>query len=72
LSDASKRGAGEKDSFSKSRENGEEKFSVSGTVISSEGEVVFVSLSTEDRFSNFKNRPLPPEPYTQVIELLPH
>jgi len=33
--------------------------------------VVFVSLYTLDRFKDFKNKPLPPEPYTQVIELSP-
>jgi hypothetical protein len=48
---------------------GEEKYGVSGIVTFSEGEVVFVSLYTQDRFNDFKNRPLPPEPYTQVIEL---
>lgn len=48
---------------------GEEKYSVSGIITFSEGEVVFVSLYTPDRFQDFKNRPLPPEPYTQVIEL---
>jgi len=48
---------------------GEEKYTVSGIVTFSEGEVVFVSLYTPDRFQDFKNRPLPPEPYTQVIEL---
>jgi hypothetical protein len=31
--------------------------------------VVFVSLYTQDRFNDFKKSPLPPEPYTQVIEL---
>ena len=50
---------------------GEEKHTVSGIVTFSEGEVVFVSLYTPDRFRDFKNRPLPPEPYTQVIELSP-
>jgi hypothetical protein len=50
---------------------GEEKYSVSGIVTFSGGEVVFVSLYTQDRFNDFKNRPLPPEPYTQVIELSP-
>ena len=50
---------------------GEEKHTVSGIVTFSEGEVVFVSLYTPDRFKDFKNRPLPPEPYTQVIELSP-
>jgi len=48
---------------------GEEKYTVSGIVTFSEGEVVFVSLYTPDRFQDFKNKPLPPEPYTQVIEL---
>lgn len=48
---------------------GEEKYSVSGIVTFSEGEVVFVALYTQDRFNDFKNRALPPEPYTQVIEL---
>lgn len=50
---------------------GEEKYSVSGIITFSEGEVVFVSLYTQDRFNDFKNRPLPPEPYTQVIVLSP-
>jgi hypothetical protein len=50
---------------------GEEKYSVSGIVTFTEGEVVFVSLYTRDRFNDFRNRPLPPEPYTQVIELSP-
>jgi hypothetical protein len=50
---------------------GEEKYSVSGIVTFPEGEVVFVSLYTLDRFKDFKNRALPPEPYTQVIELSP-
>jgi hypothetical protein len=50
---------------------GEEKFTVSGVVTFPEGEVVFVSLYTLDRFKDFKNKPLPPEPYTQVIELSP-
>jgi hypothetical protein len=47
----------------------DEKYSVSGILTFSEGEVVFISLYTPDRFQEFKNRPLPPEPYTQVIEL---
>jgi hypothetical protein len=50
---------------------GEEKYTVSGIVTFSEGEVVLVSLYTPDRFKDFKNRPLPPEPYTQVIEISP-
>ena len=50
---------------------GEEKYSVSGIATFPEGEVVFVSLYTLDRFKDFKNRALPPEPYTQVIELSP-
>lgn len=50
---------------------GEEKHSVSGIVTFPEGEVVFVSLYTPDRFKDFKNKPLPPEPYTQVMELSP-
>ena len=48
---------------------GEEKYTVSGVVTFSEGEVVFVSLYTLDRFKGFKNNPLPPEPYTRIIEL---
>lgn len=50
---------------------GEEKHSVSGNVTFSEGEVVFVSLYTPDRFRDFKSKTLPPEPYTQIIELSP-
>jgi len=48
---------------------GEETYTVSGVVTFSEGEVVFVSLYTQDRFKEFKNSPLPPEPYTQILEL---
>jgi hypothetical protein len=48
---------------------GEENYSVSGIITFSDGEVVFISLYTQDRFNDFKNRPLPPEPYTQIIEL---
>jgi hypothetical protein len=48
---------------------GEETYTVSGVVTFSEGEVVFVSLYTRDRFKEFKNSPLPPEPYTQILEL---
>lgn len=51
--------------------HGGEKYSVSGVVTFSEGEVVFVSLYTQARFIDFKNRPLPPDPYTQIIELSP-
>jgi hypothetical protein len=47
---------------------GEETYTVSGTVTFSEGEVAFVSLYTQERFKDFKNRPLPPEPYTQILE----
>jgi hypothetical protein len=36
-----------------------------------EAEVIFVALYTPDRFKDFKNRPLPPEPYTEVLELSP-
>jgi hypothetical protein len=50
---------------------GEEKYSVSGVLTFQEGEVIFVSLYTLDRFRDFKNKPLPPEPYTHVIELSP-
>jgi hypothetical protein len=50
---------------------GEEKYTVSGIVTFPEGDVVFVALYTPDRFRDFKNKPLPPEPFTQVIELSP-
>jgi hypothetical protein len=49
----------------------EEKYTVSGVATFSEGEVVFISLYTPERFKDFGNKPLPPEPYTQVIELSP-
>ena len=49
--------------------DGEENYSVSGIITFSDGEVIFISLYTEDRFNDFKNKPLPPEPYTQIIEL---
>lgn len=48
---------------------GEETYSVSGNVTFAEGEVVFVSLYTPERFRDFKNKSLPPEPYTQILEL---
>lgn len=48
---------------------GEENYIVSGIITFSDGEVVFISLYTQDRFNDFKNKPLPPEPYTQIIEL---
>ncbi len=38
---------------------GEDRFTVSGILTFSEGEVVFVSLYTQDRFNDFKNKPLP-------------
>lgn len=50
---------------------GGETYSVSGSVTFSEGEVVFVSLYTPDRFRDFRSKTLPPEPYTQIIELSP-
>jgi hypothetical protein len=49
----------------------EDKYTVSGIVTFSQGEVVFISLYTPDRFKGFENKPLPPEPYTQIIELSP-
>jgi hypothetical protein len=49
----------------------EENYTVSGVVTFPEGEVVFVSLYTPERFKDFGNNPLPPEPYTQIIELSP-
>jgi hypothetical protein len=51
--------------------HGEVKFTVSGMVTFPEAEVIFVALYTPDRFKDFKNRPLPPEPYTEVLELSP-
>jgi len=48
---------------------GEETFSIAGNVTFPEAEVIFVSLYTPERFQDFKNKSLPPEPYTQIIEL---
>jgi hypothetical protein len=49
----------------------EDKYTVSGVVTFAEGEVVFISLYTPERFKDFGNKPLPPEPYTQILELSP-
>jgi hypothetical protein len=50
---------------------GEERYSVSGAAIFQEGEVIFLSLYTHERFMNFRNTPLPPPPFTLVLEPSP-
>jgi hypothetical protein len=46
----------------------EEKYTLSGIVTFQEGEVIFLSLYTHERFMNLRKRPLPPPPFTLVIE----
>lgn len=50
---------------------GEEKYSLSGIARFDEGEVIFLSLYTKERFENFRKSPLPPPPFTLVLELSP-
>jgi hypothetical protein len=47
----------------------EETYTVSGEVIFPDGEVIFISLYTFERFKNYMNKPLPPPPFSQIIEL---
>jgi len=47
---------------------GEQTCSVSGTVVFDEGDRIFVSLYSHEAFENFERKPLPPEPFTIVIE----
>jgi hypothetical protein len=51
--------------------NGDETYTVSGEVIFPEAEVIFISLYTFERFQDHRNKPLPPPPFSQIIELSP-
>ena len=46
----------------------EQTFSVSGTATFDDAERIFLSLYTFEEFQNYRRKPLPPEPYTLVIE----
>jgi len=46
----------------------EERYSISGVAAFKEGAVIFLSLYTFERFQHFRNNPLPPEPFTLIIE----
>ena len=49
----------------------EKGYSVYGTVFFPEGEVICISLYTQERFRDLRNRPLPPPPFSQIIRLSP-
>lgn len=49
--------------------SGEETYSLSGIATFEEGDRIFISLYDRDAFRDFRKNPLPPEPYTVVIEL---
>jgi hypothetical protein len=46
----------------------EERYSISGVATFKQGAVIFISLYTLERFRQFKNNPLPPAPFTLIIE----
>jgi hypothetical protein len=46
----------------------EERYSISGVATFKEGAVIFISLYTFERFQQFRNNPLPSEPFTLIIE----
>jgi len=46
----------------------EEKYSISGTASFDEAERIMISLYTHEEFQNYTRKPLPPEPFTLVIE----
>jgi hypothetical protein len=49
----------------------DETYAVSGEVIFPDAEIILISLYSSERFKNYKNRPLPPPPFSQVLELSP-
>jgi hypothetical protein len=46
----------------------EQRYSISGIATFKQGAVIFISLYTLERFQRFRDNPLPPKPYTVVIE----
>lgn len=48
--------------------DGEDKYSVSGTATFDEAERILISLYTHEQFQNYMRKPLPPEPFTLMIE----
>lgn len=57
--------------FMASAAGGEERHSVSGIVTFEEGEGVFLSLYTYERFMTLRKSSLPPTPFTLVLEPSP-
>jgi hypothetical protein len=51
--------------------DGDETFTVSGDVSFPEAEIILISLYSSERFNNYRNRPLPPPPFSQILELSP-
>ena len=51
--------------------DGDETYTVSGEVIFPDAEIILISLYSSERFENYKNRPLPPHPFSQILELNP-
>ena len=49
----------------------EEEYTVSGDALFSEGDAICITLLTHSQYMNYKNKPLPPPPFTQIIELTP-
>lgn len=47
---------------------GGESFTLSGTVRFQEGEMIFLSLYSHERFLRLRNNPLPPAPFTLALE----
>ena len=48
-----------------------EQYTVSGEVLFPEGDAICITLLTHEQYNNYKNKPLPPPPFTQLIELTP-
>ena len=57
--------------FLSPRADGDETYTVSGEVIFPDAEIIFISLYSSERFKNYMNRPLPPHPFSQILELNP-
>ncbi|MEJ2723479.1 MAG: hypothetical protein P8175_02305 [Deltaproteobacteria bacterium] len=50
---------------------GDETYSVSGEVLFPNAELIVISLYSPERFKNCRNRPLPPPPFSQILEVNP-
>jgi hypothetical protein len=57
--------------FLSPRADGDETYTVSGEVVFPDAQVIFISLYSSERFKNYRNRPLPPPPFSQILELNP-